>query len=55
MTRYTTRWYVTTNLDDVQRLAGLDHTPEGEIKTTPNVEPLHVGKNLELLVRQPSD
>jgi hypothetical protein len=42
MTRYLTRWYVTTDLDDVQRLAGLDHTPEEEIKVAPGVEPLHV-------------
>lgn len=44
MVRYLTRWYVTTNPDEVQRLAGLDHTPEDEIKVTPDVEPLHVGK-----------
>ena len=40
MTRCKTRWYVTTGKDDVERLAGIDHTPEEEIQCKDGVVPL---------------
>ncbi len=42
MARYETRWYVTTDPAEAQRLASIDHTPAEEIKAALNAEPLHV-------------
>lgn len=44
MTRYITRWYITNDPDEAQRLAAIDRIPAHEIKTKQDVEPLHIGE-----------
>ena len=41
MTRYQTKLYVTVSLEEAQRHAKLDQTPEDQIRVTPDVTLLH--------------
>ena len=42
MTRYITKWYCTTQVEQVERLCGIDHTQRENVLTTENVELWHV-------------
>src|SRR5690625_3667629 len=43
MRRYLTRWYLTTDESEVERLASIDKTPVGEIRMADDVEPIGWG------------